>query len=64
LPNAQWLAEVKGKLEGKCQASGIKPGEAPPDPADALAAEAAEKAKAQVDDGGDDSDTDDDKDAA
>ena len=33
LPNAKWLAEVKEKLTAKCEASGVKPGEAPPDPA-------------------------------
>jgi DNA segregation ATPase FtsK/SpoIIIE, S-DNA-T family len=43
MPNAQWLAEVKEKLTAKCQASGVNPGDAPPDPAVALAAEEAEK---------------------
>jgi hypothetical protein len=64
VPNAQWLSEVKAKLIAKCEASGVKPGEAPPDPAEALAAEDAEKAKVPpADDDGDDPDSDDDKDA-
>jgi len=41
----KWLAEVKEKLIAKRDASGLKVGEAPPDPAALLAAEAAEKAK-------------------
>jgi S-DNA-T family DNA segregation ATPase FtsK/SpoIIIE len=59
LPNEKWLAEVKEKLVAKSVASGIKPGDAPPDPAVALAAEVAEKAKAKPAD-----ETDDDLDAA
>jgi hypothetical protein len=64
VPNAKWLAEVKEKLVAKCGASGISPGDAPPDPAEALAAEEAKKPKPQVDDVDDDLDSDDDKDAA
>ena len=70
LPSAEWLGEVKEKLIAKCKASGIAPGEAPPDPAEALAAEDAQKAKDKEDsseDSGDDLGdlgTDDDKDAA
>jgi hypothetical protein len=63
LPNAKWLAEVQEKLSAKSQASGIKPGDAPPDPATALAAENAEKAKNKADDDDEDSlDSDDLKD--
>jgi hypothetical protein len=69
LPNAKWLGEVKDKLVAKCGASGISPGDAPPDPAVALAAEDAEKAKRKAQESGDDADSDDlesddDKDAA
>jgi hypothetical protein len=69
LPNEKWLAEVKQTLAAKSQSSGIQPGEFPPDPADALAAEAAEKADA-VEEEPDESeseppaDSDDDKNAA
>lgn len=49
LPNDKWLAEVKEKLVAKCAASGINPGDAPPDPAEALAKETAEKAKSADD---------------
>ena len=65
LPNAKWLSEVKEKLTAKCEASGVKPGEAPPDPAEALAADEANKPKPPpADDLDDDLDSDDDKDAA
>jgi hypothetical protein len=47
LPSEKWLAEVKAALAAKRDASGIKPGEYPPDPAEALAKEEAEKANAK-----------------
>ena len=56
LPNAKWLAEVKEKLTAKCQASGVKPSDFPPDLAQA-AADSAVAAEVPADD-------DDDKDAA
>ncbi len=69
VPNAKWLAEVKEKLVAKCEASGIKPGDAPPDPAVALAEEDAQKQKRKAEESGDEADSDDlgsddDKDAA
>jgi hypothetical protein len=68
-PALKWLAEVKEMLIAKRDASGLKAGEATPDPAVALAAETAEKAKKKAaEDVGIDSDadldSDDDKDAA
>ncbi|MGD0461056.1 MAG: FtsK/SpoIIIE domain-containing protein [Tepidisphaeraceae bacterium] len=45
LPNAKWLAEVKERLTTKTTASGIKPGDFPPD----LAQAAAEAAQAPAD---------------
>jgi ABC-type Zn uptake system ZnuABC Zn-binding protein ZnuA len=68
LPNEKWLAEVKQTLVAKSQSSGIQPGEFPPDPAEAVAAEAAEKAKAAEEPDESESeppaDSDDDKNAA
>lgn len=57
LPNEKWLTEVKEKLAAKCQASGIKPGDFPPDLAQAAADPAAAPAEVPAD-------NDDDKDAA
>ncbi len=55
LPNEKWLAEAKQKLAAKTTASGIKPGDFPPDLAQAVAETAAAEIPA---------DNDDDKDAA
>jgi S-DNA-T family DNA segregation ATPase FtsK/SpoIIIE len=43
VPDAKWLADVKEKLAAKVAASGIKPGEFPPDPAASVVEEVPEK---------------------
>jgi S-DNA-T family DNA segregation ATPase FtsK/SpoIIIE len=43
VPDAKWLAGIKEKLAAKVSASGIKPGDFPPDPAAAVDEEVPEK---------------------
>ncbi len=64
VPDAKWLADVKEKLAAKLAASGIKPGEFPPDPAVALAGEEAQEPDDSADNAEPGEDDADDKDAA